>query len=193
MARLILASASPRRAGLLRSAGVAFDVVVTDVDETPLLGEAPRVYVRRVARSKAAAIGGAGFDPPLGDGTAVLAADTTVALDGAILGKPAHDAEAAQMLRRLSGRPHQVCTAVALRHGGRVSAFVTTTRVRFRVLTDAEIVRYLATGEALDKAGAYGIQGAGGALVADVRGSYTNVVGLPLAETLALLTREGLM
>lgn len=182
MSRLILASASPRRAELLRSAGVVFDVAVAGVDEAVRRGEAPRAYVRRVAREKAAAV----------PGHAVLAADTTVAIRWEILGKPADDLEAAAMLRRLSGRAHRVYTAVALRHGAQTFELLVATQVRFRELSDHDIALYLARGEALDKAGAYGIQGAGGALVADVRGSYTNVVGLPLAETLALLAREGL-
>lgn len=179
---LILASASPRRAALLRSAGVDFVVAPTAADETPLPGEDPRAYVRRVARAKAA----------LAPDRPALAADTTVALDRAMLGKPADPDEARAMLARLSGREHRVHTAVVLLAGGRRWTRTVTTTVRFRVLTPADVDRYVATGEPLDKAGAYGIQGEGGALVARVSGSYTNVVGLPLAETLELLARAGL-
>lgn len=181
---LVLASASPRRAALLTSAGIPFIVRPADADETPLPGEDPASYVLRVARAKAATHP----DPA----AVVLAADTTVALDGAILGKPADDREAAVLLRRLSGRPHFVHTAVVLRHPGGEECVVVTTAVRFRALTDDDVARYVATGEPRDKAGAYGIQGHGGALVDRVQGSYTNVVGLPLSETLTLLRRVGL-
>lgn len=178
---LLLASASPRRRELLRAAGVAFTVTPADIDESMLPGETPRAYVRRVATAKASAV--AAREP----GRRVLAADTTVALDGRVLGKPADAAEATAMLSALAGRTHEVHTAVVVLDGRRVRRRVVTTRVRFRALTAAEIDTYIATGEPFDKAGGYGIQGAGGALVDDVRGSYTNVVGLPLAQALALL------
>lgn len=178
---LVLASASPRRAALLRAAGVGFVVEPTAADEAPLPGEDPPAYVRRVARAKAA----------LATRTPALAADTTVALDGRVLGKPADVAEAIAMLGSLSGREHRVHTAVVLRtRAGRLTRVVTT-RVWFRPLTAADIDRYVATGEPLDKAGGYGIQGVGGSLVERVVGSYTNVVGLPLRETLELLDRGG--
>ena len=178
---LTLASASPRRRSLLASAGVAFEVRPADVDESVLPGEPPRIYARRVALEKAHAV----------DGTHVLAADTVVALDGAVLGKPADRAEACRTLAALSGRTHTVYTAVALRVGPRVHTRTCATRVRFRALTDAEIASYVDTGEPFDKAGGYGIQGHGGALVDHLRGSYTNVIGLPLRETLMLLARFG--
>ncbi len=152
------------------------------IDETPDPDEAPLPYVRRMAREKALAVAAS-------DTETILAADTVVALDGRVLGKPADVDAARATLRMLSGRTHRVHTAVALRTGGRVLARVTTTRVTFRTLTDDELARYVATGEPFDKAGGYGIQGHGGALVERVVGSYTNVVGLPLAETLALLAR----
>jgi septum formation protein len=178
---LVLASASPRRRQLLASAGVRFEVRPADLDEAVRLGEAPRVYARRVATEKALAVPG---DP-------VLAADTVVDLDGRVLGKPADSAEARAVLAALSGRTHRVHTAIALRVGARVHTRVCTTAVTFRLLTADEIAAYVETGEPFDKAGGYGIQGHGGALVDRVRGSYTNVIGLPLRETLALLHRWG--
>jgi len=179
---LVLASASPRRRELLASAGVLFVVRPSAIDETPDAGEEPLPYVRRMAREKALAV-------EADESETVLAADTVVALDGRVLGKPADVGDALATLRVLSGRTHRVHTAVALRTGGRVLARVTTTRVTFRTLKEDELARYVATGEPFDKAGGYGIQGHGGALVERVVGSYTNVVGLPLAETLALLAR----
>jgi len=175
---LVLASASPRRRDLLASAGVDVVIRPAAIDENPWPDEPPLAYVRRMAREKALAI-------DAGDGARVLAADTIVALDGRVLGKPGDETEACATLRTLSGRTHRVHTAVALRHGRRVAVRVTTTRVTFRALSEADIARYVATGEPFDKAGGYGIQGHGGALVEHIAGSYTNVVGLPLAETLA--------
>lgn len=192
---LILASASPRRRELLTSVGVTFSVRPADTDETWLQGELPRAYVLRVARAKARAAYGmeadrAGGAVPLG--FRVLAADTTVAIEDRVLGKPTDKAHASAMLGDLSGREHAVHTAVVLieaRPSGSAGEKhrIVTTRVRFRALSPAEIAAYVDTGESVDKAGAYGIQGRGGALVDVVHGSYTNVVGLPLAETLELL------
>lgn len=178
---LILASASPRRRELLESAGVAFSVHPADADETWRPGELPRAYVLRVARAKARVVA------ERFAGRSVLAADTTVAIDDRVLGKPVDAAHAAAMLGDLAGREHAVHTAVVLRAGARETHRVVSTRVRFRPLSAAEIAAYVATGEPFDKAGGYGIQGRGGALVDVVHGSYTNVVGLPLAETLGLL------
>ncbi len=178
---LILASASPRRRELLESAGVPFTVQPADADETWLPGELPRAYVLRVARAKARVVAGRS------ERAAVLAADTTVAIDDRVLGKPVDAAHAAAMLGDLAGREHAVHTAVVLRLGARETHRVVSTRVRFRPLTAREIAAYIATGEPFDKAGGYGIQGRGGSLVEVVHGSYTNVVGLPLVETLALL------
>ena len=178
----ILASASPRRQQLLAGAGLRFVVTPADIDESTLPGESPRAYVRRVARAKARAVAG----------PAVLAADTTVDLDGVILGKPTDPVDAAAMIARLAGRRHHVHTGVALRVDGKLFSFVKTTPVRLRPLTEAEIAAYVATGDPLDKAGAYGIQSAGGAVVDTVSGSYTNVMGLPLRETVELLRRHGI-
>lgn len=182
---LHLASRSPRRAELLRTLGVEFAIVDIDVDETPHVGEAPAAYVGRLARAKAAA--GRVSAPPRAP---VLAADTTVALDGEILGKPRDGADAARMLTRLSGRWHAVFTGVAL-DGVADASIVVETRVLFRPLGADEIARYWASGEPADKAGAYAVQGLGGAFVLRLDGSYSNVVGLPLAETLTLLDRAG--
>lgn len=181
---LVLASASPRRRDLLSQLGLAFRVAAADLDETPLTGEAADVYVLRLARAKAQAV--AQRFP----GTWVLAADTTVALGTELLGKPSGPDEARDMLTRLSGRTHAVYTGVAL--AGRAEAStVVRTGVTFRTLSAGEIAWYVSTGEPLDKAGAYAVQGKGGFLVAAVEGSPTNVIGLPLGETLELLARAG--
>jgi septum formation protein len=181
---LVLASASPRRRDLLSQLGLRFTVAAADLDETPLPAEAADVYVQRLAQEKARAV--ASRFP----NAWVLAADTTVALGAELLGKPGDAAEARQMLSRLSGKTHNVYTGVAL--AGRSSAAtVVRTSVTFRTLTAGEIDWYVGTGEPLDKAGAYAIQGRGGFLVAAVEGSPTNVIGLPLGETLAMLTQAG--
>lgn len=190
--RLVLASASPRRRDLLAAAGITCDIRPQDVDEAELPGESPMAYVLRVARAKAeAGVRAVASAAPGAPEVAVLAADTTVAVDGHILAKAADAAEALAMLRRLAGRAHHVHTAVVLRAGERAFEQVVTTEVHFRPLTDAELATYVAGREWHDKAGAYGIQGQGGALVAAVYGSYTNVVGLPLAEVVALLRAAG--
>ena len=182
--RLVLASASPRRRELLERLGLDFDVVPADVDESPQDGERPRAYVRRVAAAKAAAV-------PAGDDTVVLAADTTVDVDGRILAKPVDDDDARAMLRSMSGRTHRVHTGVAIRRGGEVVTDVVTTYVTMVPMTSSLVEWYVATGEPRDKAGAYAIQGAGAVLVERVRGSVTNVVGLPLATVVALGRRLG--
>lgn len=182
MARFVLASASPRRRDLLAQVGLQPQITPSDVDETPHEGELPLDYVARVARDKAMAYPGA---------EAVLAADTVVALDQRCLGKADDQAHARRMLGELSGCTHFVHTAVVLRTGQDVLTEVVSTEVRFRELGAEEIARYVDSGEPMDKAGAYGIQGLGGALVASLKGSYTNVVGLPLEETLAMLKRGG--
>jgi septum formation protein len=181
---LVLASASPRRRELLGQLGLSFEVRAPDIDETPGAQEVPEAYVARLARDKARVVARAA------PAAWVLAADTTVVLDGALLGKPADAAEARAMLGRLSGRTHEVLTGVALAGRAQGEALVRT-RVRFRPLSDAEVAWYVATGEPLDKAGAYAVQGKGGFLVAALEGSPTNVIGLPLGETLALLARAG--
>jgi septum formation protein len=187
--RLVLASASPRRSELLRSVGLHFDIVPADIDESALPGEAPSDYVARLSNEKARVVA-----ERVGGGAIVVAADTTVDVDGRILEKPVDDPDARRMLRLLSGRTHLVHTGVTTlcfgvgsgRTGSPVSVVVETA-VRFVELTDRAIDWYLATGEHAGKAGAYGIQGAAGAFVERIEGSITNVIGLPLAETLVLI------
>ena len=172
---LVLASRSPRRARLLREAGYELDIVPADVDESRLDGEEPRRYVSRVAASKAAAV-----MPRVGE-RIVVAADTVVLIDGLVLGKPADRRDATSMLERLSGRTHEVLTGVVVGHGARLLDAVEVTRVTFAVLDSARIAWYAATGEPDDKAGAYAVQGIGSRFVERIEGSYTNVVGLPVA------------
>ncbi len=181
---LVLASGSPRRRDLLALAGIPFSVQPSGVMEKTGGGENAEDFTRQTARMKARAV--AGRLPP---GTWILAADTTVVLDGTVLGKPRDESDAARMLRRLSGRGHRVLTAVVLTRAGGDDLFelLCETSVWFRPLNSAAIQRYVATGEPLDKAGAYGIQGKGARLVSSIEGSYTNVVGLPLAETIQML------
>jgi septum formation protein len=180
--RLILASASPRRAELSRAAGYEFDVVAADVDESIRDGESPSRYVRRLAADKSAAVSSA-------DRTcAILGADTTVVVDDEILAKPRDAADAAAMLRRLSGRRHDVLTGVSLRHGAYEVGRVERTGVYVAALTDEEIAWYVATGEGRDKAGAYAIQGFASRFIPRIEGSYSNVVGLPVACVRELLT-----
>jgi septum formation protein len=183
--RLLLASRSPRRAELLASAGYTFDVAPADVDETPRPDEVPETYVARLAADKAEAVARTAAD------RLVLAADTVVAVDGELLGKPRDDGEAGAMLRRLSGRAHDVLTGVAVRLEGRHADGVDTTRVEFRQLSPVEIARYVASGEPRDKAGAYAIQGGAADFVERIEGSYSNVVGLPLGLVRELLKRLG--
>jgi septum formation protein len=183
--RLVLASQSPRRRELLGQLGVALDVRPANADEAVHPGEPPRDYVLRVARDKARAV----------EGDLVLAADTAVVLGAEVLGKPADGDDARRMLRALSGTVHEVLTAVVVRRTRPAPVLeldaVVATEVRFAPLGPGEIDWYVATGEPLDKAGAYAIQGAGGAFVLGVAGSVSNVVGLPLTETAALLRRAG--
>ncbi len=186
MSLLILASASPRRQELLTQLGVHFAVDPADIDETAQPGEAAQDYVVRMAREKAAAV-----RSRRGSGELVLAADTTVVIDDDILGKPADHFSGLGMLARLSGRTHQVITAVCLAHADGYAGFAVETRVTFVNLTRELCESYLATDEPWDKAGSYGIQGLGGALVRGIEGSYSNVVGLPLAETRELLAAHG--
>jgi septum formation protein len=180
---MLLASASPRRAQLLAAIGVAFEVVPADVDETPHAGETPDAYVERLAEAKAAHV--AARHP----GRLVLGADTTVTVDGEILGKAATAREAHAMLQRLAGRAHEVHTGVALVRDGDSTVACATTRVWFDPMTSEDIEAYVASGEWHDKAGAYGIQGRISRVVARVEGSYTNVVGLPVALVWGLLMR----
>jgi septum formation protein len=182
---LILASASPRRADLLRAADIRFVVETADVDEAPGAGEAPDGYVLRVARDKAFAV------DRRKPGNLVLAADTTVVIAGEILGKPVDDEDARMMLKSLSGRVHDVLTGVVLCENGREWAAVVKTEVRFLPLTDSEINWYIASGEPHDKAGAYAIQGRASRFIDRIDGSYSNVVGLPVATVCDLLRRAG--
>lgn len=184
---LVLASASPRRLDLLRQAGIEPDrVVAADVDETPRAGELPPALVRRLARAKAAAV--AAQEP----GAFVLGADTAVACGRRVLSKPADADEARRFLARLSGRRHRVLGGVAIATpSGRAIARVVETRVAFKRLSADEIEDYLGTGEWIGKAGAYAVQGRAGAFVRLIVGSYTNIVGLPLTETVAMLRGAG--
>ena len=196
--RIYLASQSPRRRELLKQVGVRYEALLLrndtrreiDVDETPLDGEIPADYVQRECREKAVV----GWNtlalrslPPF----PVLAADTTVALDGKIIGKPDNHKHAAEILHMLSGTQHQVLTAVAIALGERVEMRLSITTITFDTLSEERISRYLHTGEAHDKAGAYGIQGHAGAFVKRIDGSYSGVMGLPLYETIELLKLFG--
>lgn len=187
MPTLILASASPRRHELLSRLGVHYVVDAPAIDESVRPGEAARDYVIRIAREKAATV-----YRRRGDGLPVLAADTSVVVDGDILGKPADHLAGLSMLARLSGRTHSVITAVCLQAEETMAAIEVETQVTFLNLSREVCEQYLATPEPWDKAGGYAIQGLGGALVRGIEGSYSNVVGLPLAETWQLLTRHGI-
>lgn len=183
---LILASASTRRAELLTAAGFTFEVAPADVDETPHSSETPATYALRVAREKATAAGNRHA------GSAILSADTVVVADGEMLGKPTDRADASRMLRRLSGATHVVHTAVVLRANGRESSDVVTTSVHFRALDSKEIEWYVDTGEPDGKAGAYAIQGRAARFVDRIEGSWSNVVGLPVATVYRMLKEAGL-
>lgn len=182
--RLILASASPRRAGLLRQIGVPFEVRPAAVDESPLPRERAADYVERLARAKAEAV--------VAEGRPALGADTAVVLDEEILGKPADQAAAIGMLLALSGRTHHVMTGIAVCNEGTTRSDCVITEVRFRGIEPWEAEAYARTGEGVDKAGGYGIQGIGGIFAESIRGSYSAVVGLPLVEAERLLRDCGL-
>jgi septum formation protein len=184
--RLVLASASPRRAELLTAAGFSFEVVASDVDETPLLNELPGEYAVRVAREKAAAAAGGHAS------SAILAADTVVIVQGEILGKPDSAADAVRMLSRLSGIEHIVATGVVLRLDGRDVCELESTRVRFLPMTADEIAWYVGTGESEGKAGGYAIQGRAARFIDRIEGSWSNVVGLPIATVYRLLKDAGI-
>lgn len=185
MMRLVLASASPRRADLLKAAGYQFEIDPADTDESVHPGETPAAYALRVAREKAARVS------QRHPGAYVLGADTIVVVDGDILGKPADRADAARMLERLSGRTHEVLTGVAVWHGGREAAHVETSKVRFVRLRPSDIAWYVASGEPADKAGAYAVQGLASRFVDAIEGSCSNVVGLPVAVVDRLLSELG--
>lgn len=185
--RIVLASGSPRRRELLAGLGLTFDVMAADVDESVCAGETPGGYVARLAREKAAAV-----EKRIGGGAFVIAADTTVSLGEEIFGKPADAAEAARMLERLSGHSHRVTTGVAVATpAGFVADEVVSTQVTMRPLSGDEIRWYVATGEPFDKAGGYAIQGLAAHFITGVHGSVTNVIGLPLSETVLMLRRFG--
>lgn len=182
MGQLILASASPRRRELLNQIGVAHRVQPVDIDETPKPFESPQAYVERLALEKArAGFAAAGADLP------ALGSDTAVILDGEILGKPVDEEDAVSTLLRLSGRRHQVMTGVAVAKGERCRVEVVITEVSFITFDETRARAYWASGEPADKAGSYGIQGLGGLFVESINGSYSAVVGLPLAQTAAIL------
>ncbi len=196
--RIYLASRSPRRRELLSQIGVRFELLMfrgvpredPDVDEAVLQDETPEDYVVRVTLAKAHAgvrrIRERHLIPH-----PVLAADTTVEIDGSVIGKPEHEADAVAILQRLSGRTHRVLTAVALSYEGHTEHLLNASEVRFRSLGQDEIKRYVASGEPLDKAGAYGIQGRAAVFIEEIKGSYTGIMGLPLYETAILLRRFG--
>ena len=186
--RLILASTSPRRAQILRDAGLAFSIISSAVDETPIPGEAPNDLVLRLANAKADLVAARSVGPAI-----VIAADTVVVLEGHILGKPRSTDDARHMLEKLSARTHSVVTGVSLIRLPDVEqrAFVETTLVHFDRLSANEITRYLATDEPHDKAGAYAIQGRAGRYIPRIEGCYYNVVGLPLARLLSELQSLG--
>lgn len=183
--RILLASASPRRRELLARLGLIFEVAPADIDETELVGEEPVAYVHRLAIGKAAV-------PCAEFADIVIAADTTVDVDGEIFAKPHDDDDARRMLRLLSDRTHAVHTGIAVRHQGRTEAMVATTTVTMTPIEDDRLEWYIATGEPPGKAGAYALQGAGSVLVERVEGSVTNVIGLPLTTLDHLLGRFGL-
>lgn len=186
--KLILASASPRRAQVLRDAGFAFQIISSALDETPFDGESPQDLVRRLAENKAHLVAQRAVGPVL-----VIAADTLVAIDSQILGKPRDAGEAREMLRQLAGRTHHVHTGLAVirlpDENSRIE--LETTQVSFAPFSDEEISAYISTGEPFDKAGAYAVQGRGGRFVTRIEGCYFNVVGLPLARLYRLLREMG--
>lgn len=184
--RVILASQSPRRRDLLTLVGIAHEVRPADINEDVRAGERADAYTERLAREKAATL--AALEPD----AVVIAADTTVVLGNDILGKPADAAEARAMLRRLAGHTHEVMTGIAVARGARIESAVEDVRVTFRALTDAEIAAYVDTGEPMDKAGAYGIQGYGATIVERVDGDYFSVMGLGLRRLVELLGRHGI-
>ncbi len=197
--RIYLASRSPRRRELLKQIGINFEVLImrtypiarADIDETPRPAETPAEYVTRIAANKAQTGWTRALERRL-PRLPVLGADTTVAIDGEILGKPGNAEQAAKMLRKLSGREHQVFSAVAVALNDHVETKLSCSRVRFSDLSDALIQDYVDTGEPIDKAGAYGVQGKAAAFIVEIHGSYSGIMGLPLYETAQLLKQAGL-
>ncbi|MFK7733624.1 MAG: nucleoside triphosphate pyrophosphatase [Pseudomonadales bacterium] len=185
---IYLASNSPRRQELLQQIDISFEKLSVDIDETKRAHETPEQYVIRMATEKAAAGRAVALKP-----LAVLSADTSVVIDDSCLGKPNSEAHAAKMLRQLSGREHQVMSAVAIDYKGVVTCRLSKTSVAFKPLSDQEISSYWRTGEPCDKAGAYAIQGRAAVFVENISGSYSGVVGLPLSETWLLLQQLGIV
>jgi septum formation protein len=183
---IILASSSPRRQSLLKNLGIRFSTIPTNIDESFLPLESPRDAVRRLARLKAESA-----VPVLREDCLLITADTIVVLDGQVMGKPDSEDDASEMLTRLSGRCHEVITAICIRTQGGYEVENETTRVYFRHLRQEEIEAYIASGEPADKAGAYGIQGRGGLLVEKIEGCYFNVVGLPMSRLYLMLKKYG--
>jgi septum formation protein len=183
--RIVLASQSPRRAELIGRLGLQFDTVPADLDESYQPGETPPQHAERLAREKAVAVASSHRD------ALVVGSDTIVVVDGDVLGKPRDRGHAIEMLERLSGREHEVCTGIAVVHAGRTESGLERVRVRFRPLDHRACEAYVATGEPMDKAGAYGIQGFGSALVEGIEGDYFSVMGLPVVHMLALIERHG--
>jgi septum formation protein len=184
--RVILASGSPRRHALLSMIGIGHEVMPADIDESYRPGEPPLAHAERLAREKGAVVATRHPD------AVIISADTIVVIDEQVLGKPRDEADAAHMLRQLSGRTHLVYTAVAAARGGRLESGVEVVAVTFRALGDEEIASYIATGEPMDKAGSYGIQGYGATIVERIDGDYFAVMGLALARLVRLLERLGL-
>lgn len=176
MAEIILASGSPRRKEMLETAGLKFEIIVADIEEKIPDGASPQEAVKALALQKAQAVADSRRE------SIVIGADTVVVCDGKILGKPKNENDAFDMLRMLSGRSHTVCTGVALIKGDKIKNFCDETEVEFHTLSDEEITAYVRTGEPMDKAGAYGIQGKGCVLVKRIDGDYFNVVGLPVSR-----------
>ena len=183
--RIVLASGSPRRRQLLDMIGITHEVAAADIDESVRPGEAPRAYAERVAREKGSGVAARAPE------AVVVSADTIVVIDGEVLGKPANEADAARMLRQLSGRRHVVYTAVAVTRAGKAESGVEEVDVTFRELSEVDIATYIATGEPMDKAGAYGIQGFGATIVRRIEGDYFAVMGLALGLLVRLLARVG--
>lgn len=188
--RIVLASSSPRRRELLSTLGLGFDVIHPSSDETVLKNETPEDFALRVSAEKASSV-----SRTLGDGVVVIGADTIVVVDGEILGKPGDGGEASSMLRKLSGKEHHVYTAFSIVRPKNeiLHSEIVDTRVRVKTLAASEIEGYIKTGEPMDKAGAYGIQGIGSFMVRGIEGSYSNVVGLPVEELLAALKKLGIV
>ena len=183
--RIVLASQSPRRAELIGRLGLSFDTIPADLDESYRAGETPPEHAERLARDKALHVAQTNPD------ALVVGSDTIVVVDGDVLGKPRDTAQAVEMLTRLAGREHEVCTGIAVVQGGRVESGLERVRVRFRALDRRACEEYVATGEPMDKAGSYGIQGFGSALVEGIEGDYFAVMGLPVVHMLKLFERFG--